>query len=65
MNLTPSRIRLIVRLAAQLVAAVTAFAVSHPAWAGAVGTLTAIEAILQVLVKETAGDGDSTDGETA
>lgn len=65
MNLTPSKVRLIVRLAAQIVAAITAIAVSRPAWAGAVGTLTAIEAILQVLVKETVGDGDSTDGETA
>lgn len=65
MNLTPSRLRLYVRLAAQLVAAITAIAVSHPAWAGAVGTLTAIEAILQVFVKETAGDGGSTDGEDA
>ena len=51
MNLTPSQVRLAVRLAAQAVAAITAVAVSHPAWAGAVGILTAVEAILQTVVR--------------
>lgn len=60
-NLNASQVRLLVRLLAQLVAAITALAVSHPAWAGAVGTLTAIEGVLQWLVKN--GDCDCGDGE--
>lgn len=64
-NLNASQVRLLLRLAAQLAAAITAFAVSQPAWAGAVGALTAIEGFLQYAVKEVGAadlDGD-TDGD--
>jgi len=55
-NLNASQVRLVLRLLAQLVAAVTAFAVSQPAWAGAVGALTAIEGFLQFVVREVSDD---------
>lgn len=58
-RLNASQVRLLLRLAAQVAAVITAFAMSRPAWAGAVGTLTAIEGILQFAVKETgAADPD-------
>jgi len=53
-GLNASQVRLLLRLVAQAAAAATAFAVSHPAYAGAVGALTVIEAILQKVVKEVA-----------